>query len=280
MHAGYRILHISPREMSAGHHHHGGGGSRGAGTGAAAAAAAALAAAGAEDPLVAEAAWARPVGDVLSALDSYLASIPPPPAGASASAPADDAATADAASAHPPAARAAVVGGGFGAFVALQALAAAPTRFAAGVTLGGISARRGAADGGGGGAGGAGGAVGGCGCGGGGGGGSEGVGCGDGGGGSEAEEGQGFGRLRPRLAHVAAPLLLLHGERDERCPVSRAKAICQAVHARGVPSQLALYPGAGAHVLAAPAHRRDAARRMCAWLLKHMPPSAPSLAAC
>ena len=124
---------------------------------------AALAAAGAEDPAAAESPWARPVGDVLSALDSYLASIPPPPAGASAcsddtaaAATADGTSGASGASARLPAARVAVVGGGFGGFVALHALASAPTRFAAGVTLGGISARRGGADGGGSGGGGGG----------------------------------------------------------------------------------------------------------------------------
>ena len=86
----------------------------------------------------------------------------------------------------------------------------------------------------------------------------------------EAREGEGFGRLYKRLASVAAPLLLLHGERDERCAVARAKATCQAVLATGVPALLALYPGA--RVLEHPAHRRDAARRMCEWLFTHMPP--------
>jgi len=142
--------------------------------------------------------------------------------------------------------RVGVLGDGFGGLVALQVLAIASDRFAVGITLGGVSAPRGVD-----------GFVH-----------SGGV---DGASSLEAEGSKGrerFGRLE--LARVNVPLLLLHGERDERCAVSFVKAICQAVFARGVPAQLALYPGS--RVLEQPAQRRDAARRVCAWLLKHLPP--------
>ena len=172
--------------------------------------------------------WRRPMDDVMSAVESYLSTYMPHSEQRGLSA------------------RIGMLGHGFAGFVALQVLAAAPDRFAVGVTLGGVCA--------------------------------EGVGTrdltlADGSAMAEAEEareGEGFGRLQ--LSRLNAPLLLLHGERDERCSVSRAKAICQAVFARGVPTQLVLYPG-GARVLEHPVHRRDAARRVCAWLLTHMPPA-------
>ena len=196
------------------------------------------------------------VDDALACIESYLATRVPPEARARV--------------------RFGVVGSGFGAHVAMQALAAAPDRFAAAVSLGGLSARRGG-DGGGGGGGDGGGVGGSCAVGGCGGGGA--VGGGDSAGGGGAADGE-----DPSRAAVAirAPLLLLHGERDERCAVSTVKRLAQSLHARGVATQLALYPECGGAPLEATAHRRDAARRVCSWLLEHLPvppPPAPPAAA-
>lgn len=70
---------------------------------------------------------------------------------------------------------------------------------------------------------------------------------------------------------VTTPTLLLHGAEDTRCPVGEAERFFTALRARGVPTQLVLYPGA-AHVypIAGPlAHRRDHQQRVIDWLVEH-----------
>ncbi|MEU4550085.1 S9 family peptidase [Nonomuraea dietziae] len=71
-----------------------------------------------------------------------------------------------------------------------------------------------------------------------------------------------------RVAAVTAPTLLLHGERDDRCPVGQAEQWFSALRERGVPARLVRYPGAS-HLFiieGRPSHRLDYNERIVAWL--------------
>lgn len=70
------------------------------------------------------------------------------------------------------------------------------------------------------------------------------------------------------VENVTTPTLVLHGEKDLRCPVHQAQQWHYALRERGVPTQLVIYPG-GSHVfplLGAPSHRIDYARRIVEWV--------------
>ncbi|TCO60777.1 S9 family peptidase [Actinocrispum wychmicini] len=73
------------------------------------------------------------------------------------------------------------------------------------------------------------------------------------------------------LAHVAevtSPTLILHGEADQRCPIGQAEQWFHALHDRGVPTRLVVYPGAS-HLFVLdgkPSHRLDYQSRIVAWL--------------
>ncbi|MEV2269769.1 S9 family peptidase [Nonomuraea africana] len=70
------------------------------------------------------------------------------------------------------------------------------------------------------------------------------------------------------VAAVTAPTLLLHGERDDRCPVGQAEQWFAALRERGVPVRLVRYPGAS-HLFildGRPSHRLDYNERIVAWL--------------
>ncbi|MCB9897528.1 MAG: sigma-70 family RNA polymerase sigma factor [Planctomycetes bacterium] len=72
---------------------------------------------------------------------------------------------------------------------------------------------------------------------------------------------------------IRTPLLLLHGEDDETCPVQEAEKMFNALKRLGRPAELALYAGEG-H---APSEWRradavDAAQRMLAFLERHLAP--------
>ncbi len=81
------------------------------------------------------------------------------------------------------------------------------------------------------------------------------------------------------LRHVAAiraPLLLLQGEADLRCPAADNQALFIALKALGRPVELVLYPESW-HVFAAagrPDRRIDRHTRMLAWFQRHMPAQA------
>lgn len=67
------------------------------------------------------------------------------------------------------------------------------------------------------------------------------------------------------FAHrVATPVLILHGERDARVPVSQGRFFARALRARGVPHELVVYPREP-HGLQERAHQLDALRRTRAW---------------
>jgi dipeptidyl aminopeptidase/acylaminoacyl peptidase len=70
---------------------------------------------------------------------------------------------------------------------------------------------------------------------------------------------------------VTTPTLVLHGEADTRCPVGEAERFFTALRARGVTTQLVLYPGqAHVFIINGPlAHRRDYQQRVVDWLVEH-----------
>lgn len=70
---------------------------------------------------------------------------------------------------------------------------------------------------------------------------------------------------------VTTPTLVLHGEKDLRCPVGQAQQWHYALRERGVPTQLVIYPG-GSHVfplLGTPSHRLDYSRRVVEWVERY-----------
>jgi dipeptidyl aminopeptidase/acylaminoacyl peptidase len=89
-------------------------------------------------------------------------------------------------------------------------------------------------------------------------------------GGSTGWEGPGPHRhdeLSPiSYAHrVRTPLLILHGERDERVPVSQGRFMARALRAHGTPYELVVYPREP-HNVRERAHVLDIHRRVAAWL--------------
>lgn len=80
---------------------------------------------------------------------------------------------------------------------------------------------------------------------------------------------------------VTTPTLILQGAADVRCPVSEAQRWFGSLRARGVPSELVLYPGAS-HLFildGRPSHRADYNRRVVDWVTRHTTgtPAAPAL---
>lgn len=75
-----------------------------------------------------------------------------------------------------------------------------------------------------------------------------------------------------RVAAVATPTLILHGQEDLRCPVGQAQQWFTALRQRGVPTRLVLYPGAShAFVLdGRPSHREDYNARIVSWMRHHL----------
>ncbi len=71
--------------------------------------------------------------------------------------------------------------------------------------------------------------------------------------------------------NVTSPTLVLHGAADERCPVGQAEQWYHALHARGITTELVLYPG-GSHLFildGKPSHRVDYNRRVVEWVVRH-----------
>lgn len=63
---------------------------------------------------------------------------------------------------------------------------------------------------------------------------------------------------------VKTPVLMLHGERDERVPVSQAQFFARGLRRYGVENELVVYPREP-HGLRERAHQIDASRRLRAW---------------
>ncbi|HET7745483.1 MAG TPA: serine hydrolase [Gaiellaceae bacterium] len=82
-----------------------------------------------------------------------------------------------------------------------------------------------------------------------------------------------YERLSPYAAvdRVRTPTLVYHGAADVRCPVGQAQQWFQALRARGVPTQLVLYPDAP-HLFVLEglmSHRIDFNRRVAGWVEQH-----------
>ncbi|MCI0680691.1 MAG: S9 family peptidase [Gemmataceae bacterium] len=67
---------------------------------------------------------------------------------------------------------------------------------------------------------------------------------------------------------VETPTLILHSRDDRRCPLPMGKAYHQALLARGVPTQMVIYPDEG-HGIRQPRHREDVLRRVLGWFAKY-----------
>lgn len=87
-----------------------------------------------------------------------------------------------------------------------------------------------------------------------------------------------YRRLSPveHAADVETPLLLLHGENDQRCPLGQAEQMYGALQRLGKDVRLVVYPDAG-HALrrdGRPSHRLDYGRRVITWVERHTRPGA------
>lgn len=71
------------------------------------------------------------------------------------------------------------------------------------------------------------------------------------------------------IRRANTPVLLLHGERDESCPVSQAIEFHTALRSKGVPTELVVYPREG-HGLRERAHREDFLTRGLDWLDRYL----------
>jgi len=83
-----------------------------------------------------------------------------------------------------------------------------------------------------------------------------------------------FRRLSPinYVDKITTPTLVLHGEADERCPISQGEELFTGLVAAGkVPTEFVRYPG-GSHMFIAqgrPSHRVDFNRRVVDWVTRH-----------
>lgn len=71
-----------------------------------------------------------------------------------------------------------------------------------------------------------------------------------------------------RLGTMNAPTLLLHGEGDDRVPVSQSRFVYHTLLARGVPTDLRVFGGEG-HVFSAPWAVQEFLARTLAWVGTH-----------
>jgi dipeptidyl aminopeptidase/acylaminoacyl peptidase len=68
--------------------------------------------------------------------------------------------------------------------------------------------------------------------------------------------------------NVKTPTLVLHSRDDRRCPLPMGLMFHQALRARGVPTEMVIYPDEG-HGIRQPRHREDVLRRTLAWFAAH-----------
>ncbi len=73
------------------------------------------------------------------------------------------------------------------------------------------------------------------------------------------------------VAEIETPTLILHSRDDRRCPIPMGRMFYQALHTRGVPTQMVVYPDEG-HGIRQPRHREDVLRRTLAWFAEHDQP--------
>jgi dipeptidyl aminopeptidase/acylaminoacyl peptidase len=80
-----------------------------------------------------------------------------------------------------------------------------------------------------------------------------------------------FRRLSP-LEHIdrcKTPTLVLHGEKDVRCPLYHGRAWSRGLKLRGVEAEMVVYPREG-HLLTERSHQIDLMRRVLAWYDRHL----------
>ena len=70
-------------------------------------------------------------------------------------------------------------------------------------------------------------------------------------------------------ASISTPTLILHGEEDERVPISQSEELYAALKAVGVETEFVRYPREG-HSISEPRHRLDVLRRQVAWYRRHL----------
>ena len=73
------------------------------------------------------------------------------------------------------------------------------------------------------------------------------------------------------VERVTTPTLVLHGEKDQRCPIGQAQQWYAALREREVPTRLVVYPG-GSHIfplMGVPSHRVDYAHRVVDWVKQY-----------
>jgi dipeptidyl aminopeptidase/acylaminoacyl peptidase len=70
------------------------------------------------------------------------------------------------------------------------------------------------------------------------------------------------------VGNVETPTLILHSERDRRCPVAMGYAFHQSLRARDVPTEMVVYPDEG-HGIRDPRRRADVLHRTLEWFRKH-----------
>jgi dipeptidyl aminopeptidase/acylaminoacyl peptidase len=84
-----------------------------------------------------------------------------------------------------------------------------------------------------------------------------------------------YRRLSPMtyIDRVTTPCLVLHGEADDRCPISQGEEWFTALRAQGKHAEMVRYPGGshGFRSLGPPSHRLDYARRVLDWLSRYVP---------
>ncbi len=78
------------------------------------------------------------------------------------------------------------------------------------------------------------------------------------------------------VSNVTTPILLLHGQSDDRCPVSQSEQFFVALNRQRKTAQLVIYPGGGHgfRLLGKPSQRFDYTRRLIGWLATHVKDSA------
>ncbi|MEJ7648018.1 MAG: prolyl oligopeptidase family serine peptidase [Nakamurella sp.] len=75
----------------------------------------------------------------------------------------------------------------------------------------------------------------------------------------------------PSVGQVSTPTLMLHGEKDDRCPILQAESWFTSLRSRGIPTEMVVYPGAS-HLFileGKPSHRRDYSTRVTEWVTRH-----------
>jgi dipeptidyl aminopeptidase/acylaminoacyl peptidase len=74
---------------------------------------------------------------------------------------------------------------------------------------------------------------------------------------------------------VRTPVLILHGERDERVPVGQGRFFARALRAHGIPHELVIYPREP-HAIRERLHQIDLLRRVRAWFDRWLRPRHPA----